>query len=157
MPYARNNSTQSTPLPLMPKVKEELKRMETLGVIERVTHPTDWCSTMVPVVNTKGNVTICVDMKKMDEQIKERYLLPTIEEVFKQVVKYSSPLSVSSGFYQSLCTVKAVCWQHSPHPLGKYYFQCLPFGNNIVPSPFRGKCFQKAHLMATLLISLRRL
>lgn len=66
VPYARNNSTQSTPLPLMPKVKEELKRMETLGVIERVTGAVF----MVPVVNTKGNVTICVDMKKMEEQIK---------------------------------------------------------------------------------------
>ena len=26
-------------MPIIPKVKEELRRMETLGVVEKVTHP----------------------------------------------------------------------------------------------------------------------
>ncbi len=37
------------PLPLMGKVKEELHRMETLGVISRLEEPTDWCAGMVVV------------------------------------------------------------------------------------------------------------
>ena len=36
------------------KVKEELQRMESLGVIERVTQPTDWCAGMVVVQKTNG-------------------------------------------------------------------------------------------------------
>ena len=37
------------PLPLVGKVKEELQRMEELGVISRVEEPTDWCAGMVVV------------------------------------------------------------------------------------------------------------
>lgn len=46
----------------IPNVKEKLSRMETLGLIEKVNHPTNWCSPMVPVVNLKGKVYSCVDM-----------------------------------------------------------------------------------------------
>lgn len=37
------------PLPLMPKVKKEIERVEKLGVISRVEEPTDWCSGIVVV------------------------------------------------------------------------------------------------------------
>jgi len=46
----------------MKAVKEELERMETLGVIERVTQPTSWCSGMVVVPKEGGRVRICVDL-----------------------------------------------------------------------------------------------
>ncbi len=36
-------------LPLLPKVKEELERMEQQGVISKVEEPTDWCAPMVVV------------------------------------------------------------------------------------------------------------
>lgn len=48
--------------PLMPKVKEELKRMEDTGIIEKVTEPTDWCSPIVVVPKATGAVRICVDL-----------------------------------------------------------------------------------------------
>ena len=35
------------PIPLLPKVKEELQRMERLGVITKIEDPTDWCAGMV--------------------------------------------------------------------------------------------------------------
>ena len=34
------NTTRRVPIPLMPKVKQELKRMEDAGVIKKVTEPT---------------------------------------------------------------------------------------------------------------------
>ena len=37
------------PIPLLPKVKEELQRMEKLGVISRISEPTDWCAGIVVV------------------------------------------------------------------------------------------------------------
>lgn len=52
------------PLPILQKVKEELSRMKTMGVIKKVTYPTDLCSPMVPVVNSKGKVPICMDIQK---------------------------------------------------------------------------------------------
>ena len=32
------------PIPLQPRVREKLKRMEDMGVIEKVDQPTEWCS-----------------------------------------------------------------------------------------------------------------
>ena len=36
-------------VPLLPKVKKELDRLETLGVIKRVTEPTEWCAFIIVV------------------------------------------------------------------------------------------------------------
>ena len=48
------------PIPLLPKVKEELRRMENMGVITRIDEATDWCAGMVVVPKTSGKVRICV-------------------------------------------------------------------------------------------------
>ena len=41
------------PIPLPPRVREELKRMEDMGVIERVDQPTEWCSPVVVIPKKK--------------------------------------------------------------------------------------------------------
>ena len=46
------------PIPLMPAVKEELSRMEKLGVITKVSEPTDWCAGMVVVTKKNGKTSI---------------------------------------------------------------------------------------------------
>lgn len=37
-------------IPLLPRVGEELKRMEENSIIERVTEPTEWVTLIVPVI-----------------------------------------------------------------------------------------------------------
>ncbi len=64
-PYAVHTARR-VPLPLIQKVKEELRRMEGNGVIEPVTDPTDWCAPMVPVPKPNGKVRICVYLKKLN-------------------------------------------------------------------------------------------
>lgn len=46
--------------PLLPKVKEEIERMERIGVIERVDKPTKWCTPIVVVPKKNGVVRIVV-------------------------------------------------------------------------------------------------
>ncbi len=41
-------------LPLLPKVREELERMEQQGVFSKVKEPTDWCAPMVAVPKCTG-------------------------------------------------------------------------------------------------------
>ena len=50
-------------VPLLPKVKAELERMEKLGVISKVTTPTEWCAGMVVVPKPNGTVRICVQVE----------------------------------------------------------------------------------------------
>ena len=56
-------------LPLQPKGKSELQRMEQLGVISKVDEPTDWCAGMVVVPKQDGKVRICVDLTKLNESV----------------------------------------------------------------------------------------
>ena len=37
-------TARRVPIPLLPQVEAELRRMEEYGIIERVTEPTDWCA-----------------------------------------------------------------------------------------------------------------
>ena len=67
------------PIPLLPKVKAELQRMEHLGVISRIEEPTAWCTGMVVVLKGDGSVRICVDLTRLNQPVcRERHLLPSI-------------------------------------------------------------------------------
>ena len=49
------------PPPLHPKVKEELDRMEAMGVIFKVDVPTPWYTGIVVVPKKEGALQICAD------------------------------------------------------------------------------------------------
>ena len=51
---------RNVPIPLQGKVLEELNRMESLGVISKVSEPTSWCAGMVVVPKQSGDVRICL-------------------------------------------------------------------------------------------------
>ena len=66
------------PLPLIEKVKDEIERMASAGVIEAVDEPTDWCAPIVVVPKQSGDVRICVDLTKLNEAVRrENYIIPT--------------------------------------------------------------------------------
>ena len=48
-------------LPLRSKVEQELKQMESLGIISKVDKPTPRCAGMVMVHKKDGAIHICVD------------------------------------------------------------------------------------------------
>jgi len=41
-------SCRRIPLPILDKVQVELDRMEKIGIIRKMTEPTDWCGPIVP-------------------------------------------------------------------------------------------------------------
>ena len=67
------------PLLLEKATRLELKNMEGQGVISRVEEPTDWCSGMVIVPKSNGNVLIRVDYTKLNKNVRrELHVLPTV-------------------------------------------------------------------------------
>ncbi|XP_065182106.1 uncharacterized protein K02A2.6-like [Sycon ciliatum] len=98
------------PLPLQDKVTEELARMEEMGIIVRETGPSDWCSPMVPVRKPNGRVRICVDLKKLNGNVKhEHFPLPTVEDTLARLAGSTvfSTLDANSGFWQVPLTESA--------------------------------------------------
>ena len=101
-PFALN-APRRIAIPLLPKVKEELQRMEALGVISKIEEPTEWCSPIVVVPKPNGKVRICVDLTKLNTSVcRERHILPSVEQTLAQVgdAKYFSKLDANSVFWQ---------------------------------------------------------
>ena len=84
-PFALS-TPRRVPIPLLPKVKKELQRMERMGVITRIDEPTEWCAGMVVVPKPSGKVRICVDLTKLNESVcRERHILPSVEQTLAQI------------------------------------------------------------------------
>ena len=90
-------------IPLLPRVKAQLQRMESLGVIVPVEDPTDLCSGMVVVPKADRKVRICVDLTKLNESVRrERHPLQAVDQTLAQLAgaKLFTKLDANSGFWQ---------------------------------------------------------
>jgi len=99
-PYAPS-VPQRIAVPLLPKVKQEIECMIKMGVITKVTEPTEWCAGMVVVPKPSGKVRICVDLTKLNANLcREQHVLPSVETILAQLgdAKYFSKLDANSGF-----------------------------------------------------------
>ena len=77
-PYALY-APRNVPIPLRPKVKEELDQMEKMGVIKKVFKPTSWCAGLVVVPKKSGSIRMCVDLKPLNESVlREVYPIPKL-------------------------------------------------------------------------------
>ena len=127
-------------LPLQPKVKKELQRMEQLGVISRVDDPTDWCAGMVVVPKSDGKVRICVDLTKLNESVRrERHILPSVDHSLAQLggAKVFTKLDANSGFWQIELSKESALLTTFITPFGRFCFNRLPFGITSAPEHFQ--------------------
>ena len=127
-------------LPLLPKVKRELERMEELGVISKIDEPTDWCSGMVVVPKANGDVRICVDLTKLNESVcRERHIMPSVELTLGQLgeAKVFSKLDANSGFWQIKLAEESSKLTTFITPFGRFRFNRLPFGITSAPEHYQ--------------------
>ena len=135
----------SHPLPLRPKVEEELARMEEMGVISKVNEPTPWCAGMVVVPKRSGSIRICVDLKPLNESVlRELHPLPKVDETPAQLTgaKVFSKLDANSGFWQIPLAEKSRLLTTFITPKGCYCFNKLPFGICSAPKHFQKRMSQ---------------
>ena len=76
---------RKVPLPLLKKTKDEIEKMLMMGVISRVDEPTPWCSPMVVTPKPKVDVQICVDLIKLNQNIRREAHPPFCVFYFRQV------------------------------------------------------------------------
>lgn len=127
-------------VPLLEPVKDELQRMERLGVISKIQEPTDWCSGMVVVPKSNGKVRICVDLTKLNECVqRERHPLPAVDQVLAQLAgaKVMTKLDANAGFWQIPLSEESSRLTTFITPFGRYRFHRLPFGISSAPEHFQ--------------------
>ena len=121
-------------------LKQELERMEKLGVISKVDKPTLWCAGMVVVPKKSGDVRICVDLKPLNESVlRETHPLPGVDESLAQLTGATvmSKLDANSGFWQIPLAKDSRELTTFIMPFGRYYFNKLPFGISTAPEHFQ--------------------
>ena len=146
-PYA-----QSTPrriaIPLLPRVKAELERMEQMGVVSRVREPTDWCSSMVVVPKADGSVRICVDLSRLNESVRrEHHPLPAVEQALAQLAEAQifSKIDANSGFWQIPLAKESALLTTFITPFGRFCFNRWPFGITSAPEHFQRRMSEILH------------
>ena len=140
-PYAVATARRVS-LPLYQPVKEELGRLESAGIIEKVTEPTDWCAPIVPVPKPGGKVRLTVDFKKLNASVKrERYELPTFVELSTAVQGSDtfSKLDATSGFFHLPLSEESKHLTTFLTPFGRYRFNRLPMGITLAPEVYQRK------------------
>lgn len=77
---------QWVPIQLLPAVHPELERMEGLGVLQRVDHATQWCTSLV-VARKNDSLHDCFDYAELNNQINcKKVIMPTVEENLAKLV-----------------------------------------------------------------------
>ena len=133
-------SPKRIPIALKSKVKEELQRMEKLGVIKRQIEPTEWVNSIVTVTKSSGDVRICIDPRDLNNAIlREHYPMRTVEEVVAEMsnAKVFSTLNATSGFWTLKLHEESSKLTTFQTPYGRYRFLRAPFGIKSIPEIYQ--------------------
>ena len=78
VPYAVK-TPRRIPIPLLPKVTQQLDKMERDGVVSKVKDSTAWCAPIVVVPKQSGGIRICADLTSLNKLvIRPRYQLHSL-------------------------------------------------------------------------------
>ena len=84
------------------RLEEELDKMASTGVIQRVTTPTDWVNSLVVVEKPNGKLCICLDPKDLSAAIKRpHYSMPALDDAVSKLAgaRYFTKLDAKSGYW----------------------------------------------------------
>ncbi len=144
------SSPRRIPLPMRDKVHAELKRMEDMGVISKVTQPTPWCAGIVVVPKAKGKIRLCVDLTHLNKWVRrERHILLAVDQMLAMLAgaKVFTKLDVTSGFWQIPLSKESKLLTTFITPFGRYDSIVYHLGSRWPQSTFNAayhKCWKDA-------------
>jgi hypothetical protein len=134
------------PIHIKDEILSELDEMVKLEVIEPVTEPTDWVSSITSAKKPNGRWRICLDPKDLNKAIKRtRSHTPTLEEISHKLGGSTvfSKLDARHGYWSIVLDEESSLLTTFNSPgFGRYRFKRLPFGLNISQDIFQQKMDQ---------------
>ena len=131
------------PISLLPRVETDLKRMEYMGVIEKVVQPTEWCFPVVVIPKKDGKVRICGDVIQLNRSMLwENHTMPTTEQTLAKLAKAKIfyKLDANLRVWQSKLTVNSKLLTTFITTWKRYCYRWLPFGISSAPEHFKRSC-----------------
>ena len=127
---------RKVPLAYRDKIDTELARMEKLGVISKVTVPTEFVNSFV-VVKKKGSeeIRLCLDPRDLNKSImREHYPMKTREQILAELgsPKYFTELDLRHAYWQIPLDEESKLLTTFGTSKGRYSFNVAPFGLNSI-------------------------
>ncbi|KAK2717515.1 hypothetical protein QYM36_006334 [Artemia franciscana] len=119
------------PFALQAMFKEELDRLESLGVIEKVTKPTQWVNSLVLVRKADGSLRICLDPVDLNRAIERpHYPIPLFDEVAAKCkgAKTFFKMDARNGYWSMVLDKPSSELTTFNTMYGRYKWNRYPFG-----------------------------
>lgn len=119
------------PVSLQARCKLELDRMEKIGVIEKVSKPTEWVNSMVLVEKSQSKLRVCLDPTDLNKCIKRPYYpMRTLDDVLPSLndSKFFTKLDARSGYWAIKLSEESSYLTCFNTIFGRYRYLRLPFG-----------------------------
>ena len=92
-----------TPFHTKQKIEDEINRLQSLDIIEKVNGPTTWLNPVVAVPKSNGRIRLCLDMREANKAItRERHIIPKLEDILTELsgATYFTKLDLTEGYHQ---------------------------------------------------------
>ncbi len=119
------------PIAVKHKVKAELDKMVTMGVIVKMNEPTNWVNSLAYAQKPNGDIRICLDPRDLNKWIRrDHHRTPTVEEVSHKFAgsKFFTKLDAKTGYWSIALDEESSKLTTFNSPYGRYRFLRLPFG-----------------------------
>ena len=126
------------PDPVNKAIEDECKKLLDMDVIEYSTSP--WSSPIVPITKKSGEIRMCVDYRKLNEQTKpDRSPVPNLPDTIYGLhgMKYFSTLDLVRGYYQIPLDDSSKEVTAFSTARAHYQFKRLSFGLRNAPAAFQ--------------------
>lgn len=122
------------PIHVKQDLQNELHKMEELGVIQKVTQPTDWLNSLAYSRKKNGKLRVCLNPKDLNKAIKRvHHKIPTIEEISHKFSgsQFFTKLDAQHGYWAIKLDEESSLLTTFNSPFGRYKFNRLPFGLSV--------------------------
>ena len=112
-------------------IKQELSKMENMGVIAKITEQIDWVSSLTFTEKRGGGLRVCLDPKDMNHALKRPiHKTPTLEEITHHLAgaTFFSKMDSKNGYCSVHLDDESSKLTTFHTPFGRYHFLWLPFG-----------------------------
>lgn len=94
---------RTIPYHLLKLVDQNIAKLLSAGILERVESPTTWCSPLQVVKQDNGDVRLCVDLREANKAVRRTlFPIPTLDDVCDKILgaKYFSKVDLRKGYHQ---------------------------------------------------------
>jgi hypothetical protein len=123
--------SRRVPAALRSKFRDELDRLQDLGVITPVSEPTSWVSSVAIATKKSGDIRVCIDPRPLNTALKrERHQMVILDEILPELAKAKvfSTVDLRSGYWHCPLDLESSMLTTFATPYGRYRWLRLPFG-----------------------------